>query len=48
MCTESDRRAFVRKYFHSDIRDPVNDDMILNSGTLSIASCVAAICNALE
>ena len=48
MRTESDRRAFVRKYFHSDIRDPVNYDMILNSGTLSIASCVAAICNALE
>ena len=48
MRTESDRRAFVRKYFHSDIRDPVNYDMILNSGTLSIASCVAAICNAME
>jgi cytidylate kinase len=45
--TESDRRAFVRKYFHSDIRDPLNYDMILNSGTLSIESCADAICNVL-
>lgn len=45
--TESDRRAFVRKYFHSDIRDPRNYDMVLNTGTLSVASCAAAICTAL-
>ena len=44
MRTESDRRAFVRKYFHSDIADPANYDMILNTGTLSIESAAAAIC----
>jgi cytidylate kinase len=44
--TESDRRAFVRKYFHSDIRDPANYDMILNTGTLAIESAAAAICSA--
>ena len=44
---ESDRRAFVRKYFHSDIGDPANYDMILNTGTLSIESAAAAICSAL-
>ncbi len=44
--TESDRRAFVRKYFHSDIRDPGNYDMILNTGTLSVESTAAAICEA--
>lgn len=44
--TESDRRAFVRKYFHSDIRDPVNYDMILSTGTLSVTSAAAAICSA--
>jgi len=44
--TESDRRAFVRKYFHSDIRDPNNYDMILNTGTLAIDSATAAICSA--
>ena len=44
--TESDRRAFVRKYFHSDIRDPANYDMILNVGTLAVESAAAAICAA--
>ncbi|BBO90803.1 AAA family ATPase [Desulfosarcina ovata] len=46
--TESDRRAFVRKYFHSDISDPVNYDMILNTATLSVESAAAAICAALS
>ncbi len=44
--TESDRRAFVRKYFHSDIRDPANYDIILNTGTLAVESAAAAICGA--
>lgn len=42
--TEADRRAFVRKYFYSDIRDPIYYDMVLNTGTLSIESAAAAIC----
>ncbi|MBC2711845.1 MAG: cytidylate kinase-like family protein [Desulfosarcina sp.] len=46
--TESDRQAFVRKYFHSDIRDPANYDMILNTGTLSVESAAAAICSAID
>ncbi len=46
MRTESDRRAFIRKYFHSDIADPRNYDMVLNTGTLSIESAAAAICSA--
>ncbi len=45
--TESDRQAFVRKYFHSDIGDPSNYDLILNTGTLSVESAAAAICSAL-
>ena len=45
--TESDRRAFVRKYFHSDIGDPANYDVIFNTGTLSVESAAAAICSAL-
>ncbi|MCB2149222.1 MAG: cytidylate kinase-like family protein [Deltaproteobacteria bacterium] len=45
--TESDRQAFVRKYFYSDISDPANYDMILNTGTLSVESAAAAICSAL-
>jgi cytidylate kinase len=45
--TESNRRAFVRKYFHSDIGDPANYEMILNTGTLSFDSAAAAICSSL-
>jgi len=44
--TEAERRAFIRKYFHSDIRDPANYDMILNTGTISVESASAAICKA--
>jgi cytidylate kinase len=40
---ESDRRAFVRKYFHADITDPVNYDLVINTGTLSIDAAVEAI-----
>jgi cytidylate kinase len=46
--SESNRRAFVRKYFHSDIADPANYDMILNTGTLSIESAAASICTAIS
>lgn len=45
--SESERRAFVRKYFHSDICDAANYDMILNMGTLSVASAANAICSAI-
>jgi cytidylate kinase len=45
--TESDRRAFVRKYFHSDIGDPANYEVVLNTGTLSFESAATAICSAL-
>lgn len=44
--TESDRRAFIRKYFHSDIRDAVNYDIVLNTGRFSIEKIAEVICNA--
>jgi cytidylate kinase len=34
--TESDRRAFVRKYFNADITDPINYDLVLNTEILNI------------
>ena len=46
--TESDRRAFIRKYFHSDIADPINYDMVLNTGTLSIEAAAKAVCGVLS
>ncbi|UCD31147.1 MAG: cytidylate kinase-like family protein [Desulfobacterales bacterium] len=46
--TDSDRRAFVRKYFNDDIRDPLNYDMVFNSGKLSIDEAVSAINGTLQ
>ncbi len=41
--TESDRRAFIRKYFNADIADPVNYDFVINTGSVSINDAVKAI-----
>lgn len=45
--TESDRRAFVRKYFYADIADPANYDLVINTGTLSIDAAVGTVKGAL-
>jgi cytidylate kinase len=45
--TESERKAFIRKYFNSDIADPVNYDLTLNSEILSIDHAVNLISAAL-
>ena len=45
--TESDRRAFVRKYFHEDVTAAENYDLVLNTGKLSIEAAVGAIKGAL-
>ena len=45
---ESRRRAFVRQSFHEDIADPLNYDLILNTGKLSIKSAVNAVIGAIE
>jgi cytidylate kinase len=45
---ESRRRAFVRQSFHEDIADPLNYDLILNMGKLSIKSAVNAVIGAIE
>jgi cytidylate kinase len=34
--TESDRKAFVKKYFNKDITDPLNYDLLINAERLSI------------
>nr|HID58173.1 hypothetical protein [Desulfobacterales bacterium] len=45
--TESDRRAFIRKFFYADIADPKNYDLVINTGTLTIDAAVEAIRGAL-
>ena len=46
--TESDRKAFVRKYFHKDIADPANYDVVLNTGSISIAEAIECCCSILN
>jgi len=46
--TESERRAFVRKYFNASIDDPLQYDMILNTEFLDVNASVRAIRGVLE
>ena len=46
--TESDRRAFIRKYFNAEIADPINYDIVINTGTLSMDDAASAIAAAIE
>ncbi len=41
--TEANRHAFVKKYFYTDVSDPVHYDLVLNSEHLNIESSVEII-----
>ena len=41
--TESDRKAFIRKYFNADIADPTNYDLVINTETLTVDNAVDVI-----
>jgi cytidylate kinase len=47
MRTESDRRAFVRKYFNADIADPTHYDLVVNTERLNVDDTVKIISSAL-
>jgi cytidylate kinase len=40
---DEERRAFVRHFFHADVKDPLGFDMILNTYRLTVADCAATI-----
>ncbi|MBW2642642.1 MAG: cytidylate kinase-like family protein [Deltaproteobacteria bacterium] len=46
--TESDRKAFIKKYFNADIADIFNYDLIINTENLSIDEAVNIINGALN
>ena len=46
--TESDRRAFIRKYFNADIADPINYDLVINTATLGIEKAANAIISSIN
>jgi cytidylate kinase len=41
--TESNRKAFIRKYFNADIADPTNYDLVMNTATLTVDHAVDVI-----
>jgi cytidylate kinase len=43
MKTESERRAFVRQYFHVDLTEIDHYDMIINMGKISVDAAVDAV-----
>jgi cytidylate kinase len=43
MKTESERRAFVRQYFHADLTDMDHYDMTINMGKISVDAAVDAV-----
>jgi cytidylate kinase len=45
--TESDRKAFIHKYFNADIADPLNYDMTINTATVSVEKAVGTVCGVL-
>ena len=45
--TESERKAFIRKYFHADISDPSNYDLIINMEAVGIPAAVSAVISAI-
>lgn len=46
--TESNRKAFIRKYFHSDITDPGNYDMVINTGNISLREAIEVVAGLLR
>jgi len=41
--TDSDRRAYLRKYFNADVTNPSDYDMVINTGKLGIDGAVEAV-----
>ena len=46
--TESDRKAFIRKYFNADITDPLNYDLVLNTEMVNIEAAAAGVAHLLS
>lgn len=46
--TESDRKAFIRKYFNANIGNPLSYDIVVNTGAMSIESALEAVRAALN
>jgi hypothetical protein len=45
--TESDRRAFIRKYFNADISEPTQYDLVINTDNISIETAAKTVGSAI-
>ena len=45
--TDSDRRSFARKYFYTDVSDPLQYDLVINTARINIETAVKSIKGAL-
>ena len=43
--TESERRAFIRKYYHKDIEDPIHYDLVINTGNIQLDEAIESVCH---
>ena len=46
--SDGSHREFIKRYFSADIEDPVNYDLVLNTGRLSYDDCVDIVLEAVE
>jgi cytidylate kinase len=46
--TESNRRAFVRKYFHKEIADPIHYDLVINTAKMGLEEAVDGVWHILK
>lgn len=46
--TDSERRAFIRQHFHTDIADPHNYDLVLSMERLSLQNAVQTVRSCME
>ena len=44
--TDSDRRAYLRKYFNADVTDPSHYDMVINTGKIGTEGTVQTVATA--
>ena len=43
---EADRRAFIRKYFYADIANPINYELVINTGAMTVETTAETVINA--
>jgi cytidylate kinase len=46
--TESDRRAFVQKYYHKNIEDPTYYDMVINTDHIPLEEAIECVCHVIK